>query len=492
MSISNKHPSYIEHSLDWYVMRDCHSGERSVKERGFKYLPATPGQVLDGATNGVESVGFIQYNAYRLRARFPEYVASTVETQLGLLHRKPPIIQVPDRMKALINNASIDGLSMKMLLRKINEEQLITGRVGLLADFTTGRLVNETLPRIAIYSSESIINWDDNKREDVDGQELVFVVLDETEQERQFDSKSGFVWKSVRKYRVLSLGDISTENAGNFPYSVGVFNADKSEDYSFEKMITPQIGGRTLNKIPFVFVNSTDVCTKPSDPPLLALANLSLAIYRGEADYRQSLFLQGQDTFVVIGGINEEGEEVRIGSGSRLELPLGGDAKFVGVTSDGLSEQRLALENDRKEASEFGGRLLDARGGEAESGEALRIRVSSKTASLNQIAQTGAAGLENILKLIAEWLGEDATKVSVTPNLDFTDTEFTGRDAVDIMTAKSLGLPLSMRAIHDMLKKKDITKYDFEEEIVEIENDPDFLGPQPDLNPIQRAGNANI
>ncbi|MBD4208505.1 hypothetical protein GUH47_21445, partial [Xanthomonas citri pv. citri] len=55
----------------------------------------------------------------------------------------------------------------------------------------------------------------------------------------------------------------------------------KDSDY-----IEPTIRGKTLNRIPFVFINSKDIVARPDDPPLLGLVNLALAIYRGDADYR--------------------------------------------------------------------------------------------------------------------------------------------------------------------------------------------------------------
>ena len=51
MSIETVHPLYTQHLQDWELMDDSFHGERRVKDRGYKYLPATPGQNLDGLQN---------------------------------------------------------------------------------------------------------------------------------------------------------------------------------------------------------------------------------------------------------------------------------------------------------------------------------------------------------------------------------------------------------------------------------------------------------
>jgi hypothetical protein len=196
-----------------------------------------------------------------------------------------------------------------------------------------------------------------------------------------------------------------------------------------------------------------------------------MTIYRSDADYRQNLFMQGQDTFVTIGGGWDETDEIRVGAGSRIDLPQGGDAKYVGVTSSGLSEQRQALENLERRAATMGAQMLDSVSRERESGESLRIRVSARTADLNTIADTGAAGLEHILKIAAEWMGEDPDEVTVIPNKEFGQMPLTGQTMVEIATARNLGWPISAKSMHDLSRKRRMTTKTFEEEVAEAEKE---------------------
>lgn len=444
------HPQYSVFQADWDTMTDCYRGERAIKERGKTYLPATPGQQADGME--VNQKGWLAYQAYKMRARFPDFVSLAVEALLGVMHRKPAEIKLPKKMEPLLEKATIRGESLQMLLRRVNTSQLVTGRVGLLADVPDGAPA-DILPYIATYEARSILNWDDQLKA-----ELLLVVLDES----QFVRKDMFEWEQVRQERVLALQDGVVQ--------MGLFQ----ENFDPAAMITPSIAGRTLERLPFVIVNSKDIVPDPDDPPLLGLAQLALACYRGEADYRQTLFMQGQDTLVIIGGSDDE---VRAGAGAHITVGQGGDAKYIGVTSEGLSEMRLSIENDHKQADRISGQLIAASDGQAESGDALRIRVSARTSSLNQIALAGAEGLKTLLRTMAEWVGANPDEIEVTPNLDFADEQLDGPTLVSFMTAKNLGAPWSKKSIHNQMRKRELTTMTYEEEMDEIEQEsPEPMG----------------
>jgi hypothetical protein len=442
---------------DWQKMDDCYRGEKAVKAKGTMYLPATPGQLLDGMATS--QLGWANYQGYKIRARFPDFVSQAVEGMLGVMHRKPAVIELPAKMKNLNERATVRGESLQMLLRRINQSQLVAGRCGLLADVPDGAPAG-ILPYIAIYEAKSILNWDDELRSD-----LKLVVLDESCYERA----QTFEWSYIEKVRVLTI-----DESGK--YQTGLFSS--GQEIAVADLLQPSLAGTSLEKIPFIIVNSKDIIADPDDPPLLGLAELALAVYRGEADYRQALFMQGQDTLVIIGSAGND--EIRAGAGGKIEVGMGGDAKYIGVSSQGLSEMRSALENDKREAADIGGRLLDTAGSDAESGDALRIRVAARTASLNQLALTGAEALQAILRTMAEWVGADPKQVTVTPNLDFSDDKLGGQELVQIMTAKGLGAPLSKKSVHAMMKRREMTELTFEEEMDEIEVEaPELSEPEP-------------
>ena len=443
-------------------MRDAYKGERQVKSRGQLYLPMTSSHIADGSLVSKESAGYRAYDAYKKRARFPNFTREAIQQAIGMMHSQPPEIKLPKAMEKITTRM---GEPLNVLLQKINTEQLLTGRIGLMVDMPTNPAIGEDLPYLATYVPERVINWDDGRVEQLVPQRLNLVVINESEYERTSD----FTWEEEQKYRVLVIGDVQ-KNVSQGIYRQGVFEA---EHFDESQLMTPSYRGRTLDKIPFIFINSCDVTPDVDDPPLLDLGNMCMTIYRSDADYRQNLFMQGQDTFVTSGGAWDESEEVRVGAGSRIDLPMGGDAKYVGVNSQGLSEQRSALENLESRASSMGAQTLDSTSRERESGDSLRIRVAARTADLNTIADTGAAGLEHILKITAEWMGEDPEEVRVLPNKEFGEMPLTGQTMVEIATARNLGWPISAKSMHDLSRKRRMTTKTFEEEIAEAEKEAD-------------------
>lgn len=490
MALNSTHPDYAAKLADWELMRDAYEGEGAVKAKGTVYLKPTPGQLLDGMD--VDKPGRKNYEAYKDRAVFPDYVSDAVEMYIGLLHQKDATIELPAQMEALLDKATIDGESLQNLLRRINEQQLVTGRLGLLLDLPPNPDPANPLPYIALYVAESIRNWDNsNDHQGVNA--LSLVVLDESGAVRDAD----FNWSNEERYRVLQLlapvvnavedtGDNTTpdpdvldatEAPGTFVYKQGVFSmANGGTGYDPTAMITPMFRGKPLEQIPFVFINSKDIVPSPDNPPLLGLGRRCMSIYRGEADYRHSLFMQGQDTLVVIGSVLNKGDDdtMRVGAGASIEVDVGGDAKYIGVGADGLGEQRQSLENDRKIAEAKAGTLISPSAGKQESGDALHTRLAAQTASLTQIAQAGAAGLENILKIAAAWMGADASAVKVTPNLEFTPVLLTGQEVTQYMAARTMGAPLSLKSLHGVFVDRGLTKLSFEDELDQIaEEDAD-------------------
>ena len=468
MSIKSVHPFYTAMGAKWELGRDSYAGEDAIKEKGKTYLPPTSGQVLDDALTNKNSAGGLAYEAYKTRAVYPDIFKEAVEAAIGIMHREPPKIDLPSVLEPIRENSTLLGESLEMLLRKINAGQLITGRLGLLGDIRKDGDV--TRPVIAIYNELSITNWDDTSIKD-DDVDVRVVVLDESSYEMSAD----FSWVYKHKYRVLGLigPDGTLQDNGTY----GSVVLEEQEEITGAVLTPPNLTGATLSEIPFVFINSKDLSPTPDSPPMDGLAKLCLAIYRGEADYRQNLFMQGQDTLVKIGqsGVDED-EAVRTGAGACLVVPLGGDAKYIGVDSQGLPEQRKALENDYARAIRKSGQLLDATSRAKESGDALRIRVAAQTATLPQIAMTGAAGLEKVLRSLATWYGGNPDEVKVTPNLNFTEAELNGDTLVKIIQAKGLGAPISEESLHNWMREQGFTQLTYKEEVTLLDTEEPLAG----------------
>lgn len=475
-AISSPHPDYSARRPDWVTMFDTNEGQRHIKSKTTTYLPATSGMRALGL--GTTEEGYDLYQAYLTRAFFPDLVKETVRALVGILNRESANIELPDALEDMRTIATSKGESLDDLLVSIHMNQLLYGRAGLLLDVDEQR----DLPLVVCYPGPQILNWDDltmagvtiqdEERRNQALRKLLLIVLDETRYERE--TGNAYEWNLVSRYRALTLGEAGT-----------TYQSELEREGALQAPVIPQIRGRTLDEIPFTCINTTDLATKPGEVPLINLANLALAIYRGEADHRSALFMSGQDTLVLLGyDPNAQADpdanpasdaKPIIGSGAYLALPdPDADAKFIGPDSQALAEQRTSLEDDYKRAGEEGIKLLSSGAG-AEAAETLRIRVAARTATLQTIAITAAAGLENALRQAATWVGANPDDVRVEPNLDFVAEMQDPAQLMQFAQAKRAGVPLSWRSIHNWLRQKDYTELTLEEEIEEIEREEEEI-----------------
>lgn len=438
------HPEYDARLPDWQQMVDTYAGERQVKDRGTTYLPPTESMRLQGlgtVTLAENHPVRLEYEDYKLRAKYPEYVADAVGARLGVLHRKAPKVELPPKFEHLARVATIQGESAEALLRRMNEQQLVPGRIGLLVDPPDGAAVNKA-PLIATYVATSILNWS-SKVNPKDGTEvLVFLALDES----TYEMDARYTWQWVAKTRLLRLN----EKSGRYETATIVGGQQPAN----ADWVEPKIGNTALDYIPFVIVNVTDVqVTCPAKPPLLGLSNQALAIYRGEADHRQHLHRSGQDTLLVKGRPDPD-EPLKVGAGSIIDVPKDGDAKYIGITGLGLPEQRTSLENDHKQAASAAATMDTKRS--AEAAEALRQRIAQGNASLMTMASAAGEGLTMALRIVVGWAGGDADKVVVAPNFEFVEDEFSSADLEALVRAKLAGAPITDEDLFRFVQKHEI------------------------------------
>ncbi len=155
-ALTSAHPEASAADPDWKLMRHAYSGEREVKKNGKLYLPMTSNHISDGALNSTTSLGYKAYEAYKARARFPNFVREAIQQAVGMMHSQPPEIKLPKAMEGITSRT---GEPLPVLLRKINTEQLLTGRIGLMADLPTNPKPGEDTPYLATYVPERVINW---------------------------------------------------------------------------------------------------------------------------------------------------------------------------------------------------------------------------------------------------------------------------------------------------------------------------------------------
>lgn len=480
--LDSTHPEYDCRLDQWRRCKDALAGQDEVKKRdsGLCYLPATAGMILDGMNRG--ELGWCNYQAYLKRAHWYGYSSEGVDLALGMLWNKPPVIEgIKDTpLDYLMEKATHEGESLERLLYRINEAQISTGRIGILADMPAGETVGIPKPYISIYDEVAIKNWDASFTGQLATESLNLVVLDESGPRRQ----RIFEWEQWSQYRVLSLGNLeANEPAGE--YKVGVYELEGGGPPVFDPaaMKIPNIQGRTLDEIPFVCINANSTTMAPQDPPLLSLVDLCFHLYRLQADYSQELHGQTSATLVTKGLVRPAGEEkkpIRIGVGGHVDL--GGnkeaEAYYLELSGKGLPEMRQAVESTKNLCRERSGEIVDQSSRGRESGNSLEQRISVRTATLHSIAQHGAEGLQKLLRIMAKWVGmseEQIKAIKVIPNTVFAKPTFSGIELEALTKSKlSGGAIIPYAAIHDYLIARGFTTKSFDEFMALWESEKDI------------------
>lgn len=472
-SLDNQHPEYSRRVYQWQRCRDALDGQDAIKSRdgGRCYLPPTAGMVMDGM-NGAHDLGYCNYQAYKTRAHFYGYANEAVDLALGMLWNKPPIIEgiKGTPLEYLETKATHEGESLERLLYRINEAQISTGRIGILADLPAGPTTGQARPYISTYSQYSIINWDAGFSGELSTESLNLCVLDESGPRRA----NNFAWEDWTQYRVLTLGPVDT-NEQSGVYRQGVFMQEGvggAPIFEEEMLFEPVVQGRTLSEIPFVFINANSTTSGTQDPPLLSLVDLVLHLYRLQADYSAELHGQTSATLVTKGMIrppNKEKEPIRIGVGGHVDLGSSKEAEayFLELSGKGLPELRQAVESCKNLCRERSGEIVDQSSRGRESGNSLEQRISVRTATLHSIAQHGAEGLTKLLKIMATWVGmseEQTSKIRIIPNTVFARPNFSGIELHELVKAKlSGGVILPYRVLHQFMVARGLTTLSFDE-----------------------------
>lgn len=473
MPVESKHPSYTGHIRDWEACRDVYHGQSAVKKRddGKRYLPPTVGQIIDGM-RGKSELGAQHYAAYLERALLSGFFADAVDFFLGLLWHRPPVFDLQPTLEAVFGEgkpATSDGENLMQLLRRMHVEQMVTGRLGLLADMPAEES-STPAPYLELYPTESIINWDDGARQ-LARRSLNLVVLDES----GYVLRPSLDWELENRYRVLVLGNpAANEPAGVYRFAV-VKQGGALDPGALQE--PPTLRGRALDELPFVFCGTKGTTTCVDDAPFMALAHMVIALFRLDADWRQQLHVQGQDTLLTVGA--EDDEVVSVGAGAHINIKNPkGKGEFIGVSGAGLGEMRQAIEMDRSLAAKKAGEMQADTSKAKESGEALVERTGKKGTSILDIANTSAEALQRILRIVAKWMGAgdaEIAKITVTPNRRFGSAKLVTKDMAELVQAYVLGAPITLQSIHEYNVQHGYTTLTWDELIAAKRSEAELL-----------------
>lgn len=465
---------YSEMKGLWELCNDVFKGEFFVKSKGETYIYRPKSK--SGNSPDAENA----WRAYRKRGKMPDYAAKTLEQMLGIMGAVPPTITLEGKAERLSYLRSIatpyrDGL--EALTNRVRENVLRTGRYCLLLepdkdgdkfhineykayDFlrcVIGSNGEETFAK-CIFLNTSKIEYNTKVWRDVYYPEITLLALDA--QNRYYQAKFGGNGAKIERIDdkgkvVWSDGKEYLSAIGNIFATLESFDVENPDAGKCDALVYPVKYGKTLDRIPFVSFNPTNLSlTSYQNPPMLNLCLQCLHILEADCDHQNAIFMTTDPT-AVFSGVNKK--NVATGSDTALFLDQGGSFGYVAAGSEGIPQQMQNIQNMKDDALKMGVSLAGQEGAVNTSGVALSIVRNAQTAALRMINDTVGNGIELILHFAGKWLGmtqeECSEFIKFIPSNDFAEIKATPAEVVSLMSAT---LPMTEEEKRIYLEKNDI------------------------------------
>jgi len=446
-NVKKTHPQYDAMADKWQRCRDVVSGRDAVLAAGERYLPRLKDQTTE------------DYNAYKTRAKFFNATWRTISALVGMLFRKPPIIEAAESVKTLMDDVTMGGVSFQVFAQQAALEAFIAGRMGILVDYpqqsTEGMTAAQAAklnlrPTMQRYSAETIINW---RTQWIRNQTvLTLVVLAE---EAAAEGNGEFDHKTEKRFRVLDL--VKTKDGAGLDYRVRVFRVSKDgEDQQIGEDIFPVMNNKPLAFIPFYFLGVDDATPDVDEPPLIDLVDLNLDHYRMSADHKHGLHFTGLPTPVVSGyAPGEKAEKLYVGSASAWCFPdPQAKAVYLEFTGQGLEAISNELKETEQQMATLGSRLLSSEKKAVETAAVAQIHRAGETSILASISESISTALTKALRTFSEWAGATA-ECSVSLNHDFMPVGLDSQQLTALVGAWQSGA-ISMQVLFENLQRAEI------------------------------------
>lgn len=349
---------------------------------------------------------------------------------------------MPERLTPLLESITIEGNSLDMLTEWVLRETLSIGYSCLLLDFPRDGNTSLSLPYVATYQAEEILDYRIEIRDGV--RKLVYLRLQEgVDDFAQEDAPE--------RHLVLEADPV---------YMVRVIERTKAPDGFVEvDAVVPQINGQPLTFIPCVFPSPANIDPTPEKPPFADLCDLSISHYQNSADLEHMLFLTASPTPFTKGALNEKNKPSSIGAGTIWHLGADGDAGFLEPKGSGIAHLREHMEKKEQAMAAIAARFLNDGMNRNEQPETARLRTSGELSLLRGSIRSTEVALRKLLRWAAEWTGNDPQDVRFELNKDLLSVSIDPKMLSELSKSLMAG-QISYRTFHEQLQAAEIVPRD--------------------------------
>ena len=402
----------------WQRNRDHTSGVDAVKDAGDIYLPRH------------STMSPADYEHHKLATEYFPASARTLESHLGLVFRKPPVLIAPPSLASLSPVISSDAQSLEQLARWAFAEFNITNDGGILIDHPetpanmslAKALQLDLRPFASRYSAESI-------------REITYAVIGGR--------------KRLVKVRLMDDDNTARHlELVDGVYRVTIWNrGDKGWGQS--RRYSPTVNGQTFDRIPFTYLGNDDTEAVFDD---LVNTNITHYLHASKLETAQHWLSRPKPW---VAGIDAE-VELDIGPASiwrfeSSETKCG----YLEFSGSGIGAMERQLDRLADRMAQLGSRMLAAEKAVAEAAETVARRQASENSILASNARHVSERLTEALRVMAAWMGEDASKVTYSLSTDFIPATIDASLLGQLIAMNQAG-KLSDRQLFDNLQRGEI------------------------------------
>lgn len=454
---------YQNYADRWTKIQTLLNGEDGIKAAGELYLPKLSGQTDD------------EYKAYKARGTFFNAYSRTVSGLTGAIVRKEMTVKTDAKIDKLLGSITLAGESVQEVTRMVLDNIISYGYYGILVDMAPtpeGGKVADGNPYWALYDCASILNFETVQKGDEN--KLVMLALAEVVYEKSKDNPLLLI--AVDRVRLLQI-----DEEGFLVVKIYVKKksaSEKGEEIWAQdgKDLMPQIRGKRLDNIPFVFFGAISNNPIPTAPPLLDMANLNIKHWQVSVDYYHGLHYCAMPTPWAAGF---PASTILYLGAMKAWVSEDPNAKcgFLEFTGTGLGAVEKALANLESQMAVMGSRMLEEQKKAAEAAETVAMRYSGDSATLSSIVTSVEQGIMKAIDLIGMWLVMEP-KAEVKLNRDFVAQKLSAQDITALIQAYqantiSLDTFLYNMTVGEILP----ANRTIEDEKLMIESNPNFNQP---------------
>jgi hypothetical protein len=455
-------PLYWAMTPWWEPIRACAEGTQYLRQNAIKYLPQQPRE-LEEAWKGRVA-----------RSVFSPYFSRVIRTAIGLILRKPIVLEGGDEAywDAWRVNCDRQGTDLDEFARDQLATSIGFGHSAWLTDFPKAdgvvTLRDQTEAQLQPYFVAvrpwDVLGWRSDVREGAGKLQQVRI------RGRVAKPDGRYGLKYVEQIRVLSPG----------AYELW-------ENLETTGWTQVESGTTSLADVPLSATYSGKLGTLFSKPPLLDIAYLNLTHFQRHADLIHALHIAAQPV-LVLKGWDDLSDPVGLSVNNALVLPPEGDAFYVEPASSAFDAQRAELEALADEIGSLGIATLLRQKDSAESGLSKNLDRVDSNSMLALISKDFEASLQQAVDWAAEFAGVQAPKVAI--DRDFDTTPMTGPEISAINALYTSGL-LDHRTSVELLKRGELLSDDMDtDDIIEAAEQAQLESMEQDLQRLE--GEAKI